>query len=180
MDYKSLIIALVLILIGSGMLFFIHYHPLTLPDYRMQLRLIPENYAKTEKTLSVVEMPTEYQLFCMYDWEKRIKNKEKPYLVEKKILMDARFIIDAYEKKDPTSHTISLIIELGNNGSRLLENIKEAYVNRKVAIILDGKLISTLFISNKTESGFIELTNIGSPKMIQELAALIRWLPVRP
>jgi preprotein translocase subunit SecD len=180
MNYKTLIPVFVLIIAASGMLFFILSHPPTLPDYRLQLRLIPKNYAETKKTLSVGEVPTEYELFYLYDWKNKNKNKEKAYLVEKKILMDARFIIDAYEKKDPTSDTISLIIKLDHNGSRLLENIKEIYVNRRVAIIVDGKLISTLVISNTTESGFIELTNIGSPKIIQEVAALLRGMPVRP
>jgi len=180
MNYKTLIPVFVLIIVAGGMLFFILSHPPTMPDYRLQLRLIPKNYTEVEKTLSIGEAPSKYDLFYLYDWRNKNKNKGKAYIVEKKILLDARFIIDAYEKKDLTSDNSSLFIKLDHNGSHLLKKIKKNYANRRMGIIVDGKLIKTFVISETTENGFIELTNIGSPKMIHEVAALLKGKHVSP
>ncbi len=180
MNYKTLIPVFVLIIVAGGWLFFVLSHPPTMPDYRLQLRLIHKNYAEAKKPLSVGGVPTESELLYLYDWKNKSKNKKKAYLVEKKVLMDARFIIDAYEKNDPTLDSSSLFIKLDHNGSHQLEKIKKIYVNRRMAILVDGKLLTTLVISKTTKSGFIELTNIGSPKIIHEVASLLRGIHTYP
>jgi hypothetical protein len=49
-----------------------------------------------------------------------------------------------------------------------------------VAIIVDGKLLTTHIISKTTEGGFIELTNIGSPKTIHEIIDVLKGIHVFP
>ena len=174
MNDKPLIVVFVLIMIAGAELFFILSHPPTMPDYRFQLRLIHQNYAEAEKTLSVGGAPTEYELISLYDWKNKSRSKKTAYLIGKKILMDARFIKKAYVKKDPTSKNSSLLLKLDRNGSDLLEKIKKIYFNRKMAIIVDGKLLTTLVFAKTTESNFIELTSIESPNIIREVAAFLR------
>ena len=180
MKDKTIILAFILIIVGGVVLFFEISHPPPMPDYRLQFRLISKNNAEAEKTISVGGESTEYDLVYLYDWKNKEKYKDKAYLVEKEIFLDARFIIDAFERKDPTSGKSSLFIKLDQNGSQRLKKIKNTYLNRRMAIIVNGELIATLVIPEIIENGSIDLMNVGSPQIINEIAALLKEIPAPP
>ena len=181
MNYNGLPLKIALTtVLAAGLLFIIYPLP-PLPDNRLQMRLVHPNNNEVGKALSTGEAPDGYELLYKYsNWMNRSINEKKAYLVEKKVLIDARFITDCFEKKDSTSNSYYLVIKLDGQGSHLLEKITKSNIDRQIAIILERKLLATLFISETLKNGSIKLHGIGPQKIIREIADLLRAKPNYP
>ncbi|MCP4296600.1 MAG: protein translocase subunit SecD [Proteobacteria bacterium] len=96
-----------------------------------------------------------------------------PYVLEKNVLLKGDRIRDARVGFQQTG-TAYVSMSFDSVGKELFAEITGKYVNRRMAIVLDGKVQSAPRINEKISGGEAQITGSFSPEEASELALVLR------
>jgi preprotein translocase subunit SecD len=123
-----------------------------------------------------VENPTADQVI-LYQENRAPLTKEListiPYVLEKKVLLKGDRIRDARVGFQQTG-TAYVSMSFDSAGKELFSQVTADYVNRRMAIVLDGKVQSAPRINERISGGEAQITGSFTPDEASELALVLR------
>ncbi len=97
-----------------------------------------------------------------------------PLLLENRILMTGEAVKDANIRFGGQFNRPEVGLELTSPGARTFADITSKYVHRRLAIVLDGVVISAPNINEKIPGGRAQITGDFTPKEANNLAIVLR------
>lgn len=94
----------------------------------------------------------------------------RAHVVRRRPALTSRSIRKAEVKTDPGAPRPSVLLELDPEGGRLLEQLTTRLIGRKLAIVLDGKLVSAPLVLGKISGGKALITMGGAASAADQLA----------
>lgn len=105
-----------------------------------------------------------------------------PYLVNKKPILTDKYFESVEPGLDQYGNYIIILLEFNNEGAQILAKVTEDNIDKRMAVIIDGKLIMTPVITEKIENGVMQLaefTNMSDVHFIADrLNSVHESLPV--
>ncbi|MCL6638904.1 MAG: protein translocase subunit SecD [Firmicutes bacterium] len=88
---------------------------------------------------------------------------------------------DATEAKDPNSGQVMVNLEMTPEGAKIFSDVTEANVGKRIAILLDGKILQAPVVQEKIPTGKARITGYESLEDAHNIAILLRSgaLPVK-
>jgi SecY len=107
----------------------------------------------------------------------------RTHLVHSEPVIDSRHLVDAYVYWNPNSNQPEVLLELSREGGERFAEWTGSIVGDKIAILLDGDVISAPVVEKQIEGGRISITmGYGDPRDLQrdaeELAAAFDTRPL--
>ena len=100
--------------------------------------------------------------------------KKAPYLLKKNALLTGDAIEDADVRIDQSFNESYVLIVFDSDGARRFAEITGANVNKRFAIVLDGKVHSAPVIQERIGGGRAQITGGFSPETAHDLAIVLR------
>ncbi len=83
-------------------------------------------------------------------------------------------VTDAYPSFDPASNQPTVHMEMSSEGAERWAQITGANIQKRIAIILDGRVYSAPTVQNKIPNGSSQITGSGSPEEASLLAVVLK------
>ena len=141
---------------------------------QLEFKMVDEaNNASAAETSGKV--PTGDLLLYQYVTNRETgKETKRPYLVKKRTVLTGRYITDARVQIDNQFNEPYVTVTFDSTGARLFEQITGANVNKRMAIILDGKVSSAPTIQEKIGGGTARITGSFTMDEARDLAIVLR------
>lgn len=112
-----------------------------------------ENYLKRSEVQSILEDEVEFLFSHKPEVTQDGVNFYRLYLINKKAELEGGVIVDAQANIDPTTTAPIVTMQMNSEGSREWARITGSNINRRCAIVLDGKVYTAPVIRGKIPSG---------------------------
>ncbi len=83
-------------------------------------------------------------------------------------------ITEAFPSFDPTSNQPIVLMEMNSEGAERWAQLTGANINKRIAIILDGRVYSAPVVQNKIPNGSSQITGSGNPEEANLLAVVLK------
>lgn len=156
---------------------------------QLEFKLVNEEKSLIEQLPSLIR-PSEEEVFLAQwknklseDYEivfQRIVNKEtgevykKPYIVKKEVLLTGDLLAEAHVSIDQRFNEPYVSLRFNEAGAKIFEEITTKYINRRLAIILDGNLYSAPVIRERIEGGNAQISGNFTLEEAKDLAIVLR------
>ena len=99
---------------------------------------------------------------------------EPPLAINKKVILSGEHIADAQNALDENTNRPIVILHLDARGKQEVAKITRGNIGRRLAIVLDGKILSAPIIREEISGGSLEISGEFTPNEAMELAVLLR------
>ncbi|MCS7163394.1 MAG: protein translocase subunit SecD [Thermodesulfovibrio sp.] len=156
---------------------------------QLEFKLVNEEKSLLEQLPSLIR-PSEEEVFLAQwknklseDYEivfQKIVNKEtgevykKPYIVKKEVLLTGDLLAEAHVSIDQRFNEPYVSLRFNEAGAKIFEEITTKYINRRLAIILDGNLYSAPVIRERIEGGNAQISGNFTLEEAKDLAIVLR------
>jgi len=131
----------------------------------LEFKLVSEDLELIKKSISG-EMPPGYELKYL---------EEQPLLLEKDAVLTGDSLITANVGFDQTRFGEPIVhLEFSTEGAKKFALVTESNVGRRLAIVLDGKVVSSPRINEPIPSGKAVITGRFTPEEAKDLAIVLR------
>jgi len=97
-----------------------------------------------------------------------------PYLLKKRALLTGEYITDARVQIDSRFNTPYVSMSFNRRGARIFERITAENIKKRLAIVLDNKVISAPVIQDRIAGGRAQITGHYSMQEAKDLALVLR------
>ncbi|MEN2994212.1 MAG: protein translocase subunit SecD [Thermodesulfovibrio sp.] len=156
---------------------------------QLEFKLVNEEKSLLEQLPSLIR-PAEEEVF-LAQWKdklseddeivfQKIVNKEtgevykKPYIVKKEVLLTGDLLAEAHVSIDQRFNEPYVSLRFNEAGAKIFEEITTKYINRRLAIILDGNLYSAPVIRERIEGGNAQISGNFTLEEAKDLAIVLR------
>lgn len=137
----------------------------------LEFKLVAENVDMQKAKQGV--LPPNTELAMMEDRNPDGTTTERPIVLQKDALMTGEYITDARSNIDSMNQAY-VSLSFNSAGSRLFERVTGDNVERRLAIVLDGKVYSAPVIREKIRGGTAQITGSFSTDEARDLAIVLR------
>ncbi len=100
--------------------------------------------------------------------------RKTPFLLKKRAALTGAYLSDARVQIESQYNEVSVSMRLDKKGARIFEKLTEENVNKRLAIVLDNKVITAPSIKEKIPNGEARITGNYSAAEAHDLAIILR------
>jgi len=97
-----------------------------------------------------------------------------PYLLKRKASLTGAYLSDARVKIESQYNEVSVSMRLNKKGARIFEELTEANVDKRLAIVLDNKVVTAPSIKERIPDGEARITGNYTMEEARDLAIVLR------
>lgn len=100
--------------------------------------------------------------------------RKTPFLLKKRAALTGAYLSDARVQIESQYNEVSVSMRLDKKGARIFEKLTEENVNKRLAIVLDNKVVTAPVIKEKIPDGEARITGNYSTAEAHDLAIVLR------
>jgi len=139
----------------------------------LEFKLVDEEHDVEEAVKGSVPPGTEI-LYQVKEDEVTRRGKKVPFLIKKRSFLTGEYLTDARVQIDSQYSEPYVSMDFDKKGARLFEQITEANVKKRLAIVLDGRVYSAPVIQEKISGGRARITGNFTMEDARDLAIVLR------
>lgn len=139
----------------------------------LEFKLVDEEHDVEEALKGSVPAGTEI-LYQTNEDEVTRRSTKVPFLIKKRSFLTGEYLTDARVQIDSQFSEPYVSMDFDKKGARLFEQITEANVKKRLAIVLDGRIHSAPVIQDKISGGRARITGNFTMEAARDLAIVLR------
>ena len=139
----------------------------------LEFKLVDEDH-NVEEALKGKTPPGDEILYQISEDEVTRRTVKTPFLVQKRTYLTGAYLTDARVQIDSQFGEPYVSMDFDKKGARLFEQITEANVKKRLAIVLDGRIYSAPVIQEKISGGEARITGNFTTEEARDLAIVLR------
>jgi preprotein translocase subunit SecD len=139
----------------------------------LEFKLVDEEHDVADALKGNVPPGTEI-LYQINEDDVTRRSTKVPFLIKKRSFLTGEYLTDARVQIDSQFSEPYVSIDFDKKGARLFEQITEANVKKRLAIVLDGRIYSAPVIQEKISGGRARITGNFTMEEARDLAIVLR------